>query len=277
VFIDADCTLEPGALDHLAAAVLRSDRPAQAEYLMRAAPGSALPRRVAEFTWRLRNSVRPSGGFHLGQPCQLMGTGMAFTWAMLEAAPVGTGSIVEDMALGIDLALQGHAPLFCPEARVLSNFPDAAAAQATQQTRWIHGHLILLAQGCPRLIAAAWRRRDARLLGMALDLAVPPLSLLVVSLFAVGLLNLALYAALHLGGVPWAEVGAGTGSFGMIRTAWAALAVALALAWWSDGRDLITGWELLKLPLMLPAKLKILLRFVTRRQAAWVRTDRDPP
>jgi cellulose synthase/poly-beta-1,6-N-acetylglucosamine synthase-like glycosyltransferase len=274
VFIDADCTLEAHALERLAATVLATGRPAQARYLMLAPEGSGLGQRFAEFTWRIRNSLRPAGGLRLGMPCQLMGTGMAFTWAMLATVEVGTGSIVEDMALGVDLAVQSQPPVFCPAAVVLSRFPTAAQAQDTQQTRWIHGHLAMLLSAGPRLAAAAWRRRDAQLLGMALDLSVPPLTLLGAALFAATLLAWAAGASFD----------AISPSTAPARWHWptqalcaAALAFAavLAAAWRAEGQDLISRRELLRLPLLLPAKLRVLFRFISRRQDQWIRTDRD--
>ena len=274
VFVDADCTLEALALERLAAAVLATGRPAQARYLMLAPEGSTLGPRVAEFTWRIRNSLRPAGGLRLGMPCQLMGTGMAFTWAMLTTVEVGTGSIVEDMALGVDLAVQGRPPVFCPAAVVLSRFPTAATAQDTQQTRWIHGHLAMLLAASPRLLAAAWRRRDARLLGMALDLAVPPLTLLGTALFAAALLAWAAGAGVDALS-PWTAAARWHWPAQALGGAVVAFAAVLAAAWKAEGQDLISRRELRRLPLLLPAKLRILSRFITRRQDQWIRTDRD--
>lgn len=38
-----------------------------------------------------------------------MGTGMAFTWPVISQAALASGHIVEDMKLGMDLALAGKA------------------------------------------------------------------------------------------------------------------------------------------------------------------------
>ena len=50
----------------------------QALDLMRSPEGAGLKTRIAEFAWVVKNQVRPLGYHHLGLPCQLMGTGMAF-------------------------------------------------------------------------------------------------------------------------------------------------------------------------------------------------------
>ena len=43
---------------------------------------------------------------------------------------LASGSIVEDMQLGIELAVAGSAPTFCPLALVTRPFPTAAKARS---------------------------------------------------------------------------------------------------------------------------------------------------
>jgi hypothetical protein len=95
----------------------RTGRPVQALYLMLAPADAGLARRLAQFAWRVRNWARPAGWHRLGLPCQLMGTGMAFSWDMLRDAPLANASIVEDMKLGIDLAKPRHARRCSANAR----------------------------------------------------------------------------------------------------------------------------------------------------------------
>ena len=264
VILDADCDLAPGALDALCDSVVNYDRPAQALYLMNARPDARLPRRIAQFAWRVRNWVRPAGWRRLGLPCQLMGTGMAFTWPMLRNAPLANASIVEDMKLGIDLAVAGRPPLFCPRAGVTSLFPDTAAATRTQRTRWEHGHLEMILREVPGLLGAAWRQRDPRLAGMALDLCVPPLALLAALLVA---------GTVLAGLLSWwiGDIGPGL-AYGLLLGCFGA---AVLLAWWVRGRDLVRLFELLSIPVYIAAKLPVYVRFMVRRERRWVRTDRD--
>jgi cellulose synthase/poly-beta-1,6-N-acetylglucosamine synthase-like glycosyltransferase len=264
VILDADCDLAPGGLDALCDCVVNYDRPAQALYLMNARAGAGLSRRIAQFAWRVRNWVRPAGWRRLGLPCQLMGTGMAFTWPMLRGAPLANASIVEDMKLGIDLAIAGRPPLFCPRAVVTSMFPDTAAATRTQRTRWEHGHLEMIAREVPGLLGAAWRQRDARLVGMALDLCVPPLALLAALLVA---------GTTAAGLLSWWIADAGPAlAYGLLLGCFGA---AVLLAWWLRGRELVRLFELLSIPVYIAAKLPVYARFVVRRERRWVRTDRD--
>jgi cellulose synthase/poly-beta-1,6-N-acetylglucosamine synthase-like glycosyltransferase len=266
VILDADCDLAPKALDALVDCVVTTGRPAQALYLMLAPAQASLPRRVAQFAWRVRNWVRPAGWHRLGLPCQLMGTGMAFTWPMLREAPLANGSIVEDMKLGVDLALGGRAPCFCEQALVTSQFPETGAATRTQRTRWEHGHLeMILREGLPMALAAV-RRRDASLLGMALDLCVPPLALLA------GLLMLSLMVA-----AVGCFAGAGSAGIALASIPLCIFVGAAVLAWTARGRDLVRPAEMLSVPWYIFAKIPLYLRFVFKRQKKWVRTDRDLP
>ena len=123
VVIDADCRLDADAIDQLATICTSTGRPVQARYVMNAPDGSGIGRRVAEFAWRVKNSLRPLGLAALGLPCQLMGSGMAFPRDVICSAKLATGHLAEDLHLGLQLASAGHPPFFCPTATVRSEFP----------------------------------------------------------------------------------------------------------------------------------------------------------
>ena len=195
-----------------------------------------------------------------------MGTGMAIPWRLAESVQPAGGSLVEDMQLGIDLALQGHLPLFCPDARVTSGLPPTDRAFVSQRTRWDHGHLRTAAAQIPRLLAAAVRRRSWPLLGVALDLSIPPLTLLVA---------LWLGAAI-LAGVAW-WLGASWLPMALLAGGGAALAAALGLGWAVFCRRQVPLRTFAAVPLYMLRKLPIYARLLFRRQHAWVRTERGLP
>jgi len=262
VIVDADCTLDEGCLRHLVEACVRSGRPVQALYLMNAPTEAPLRLRLAAFTWRIKNWLRPLGALRLGASCPLMGTGMAFPWQLISQAKLASSHLVEDMKLGIDLAREGHPPLFVPEARVDSVFPLSNDAAQAQRSRWEHGHLSTLLSAGPGLLWRAVSARDARLALMALDLMVPPLTLL---------LGLALLDFL-LGSVLASVIGAWP--MGIALTGLILLLAASLGAWWMVGRDLLSIGDLLRAPAHLVMKLPMYLKFVSRRQQEWVRTER---
>jgi cellulose synthase/poly-beta-1,6-N-acetylglucosamine synthase-like glycosyltransferase len=263
VVVDADCLVEAGALGRIARRAVELDRPVQAYYAMLPVPDPGLGQRVAAFAWTVKNLVRPAGAARWGLPCQLMGTGMAMPWSSLETVSLASGHIVEDMKLGVDLALMGRPPAFEPAARVTSEFPTSAVGEATQRARWEHGHLqVLLAQG-PRLLMQGLRRADWRAVGLAADLMVPPVSLL---------FTLALLAALAGAALGWTS---GLSWIGWSTAAVLGLLVAtLLIAWARFGRDALSVGDLLRAPLVALGKLPLYLQFVVGRQSQWVRTRR---
>jgi cellulose synthase/poly-beta-1,6-N-acetylglucosamine synthase-like glycosyltransferase len=264
IIVDADCHVEPGALERLARACHAAARPVQSLYLMLAPPGAGQGARAAQFAWIVKNWVRPLGMKRLGLPCQLMGTGTAFPWRAIAGFRIANEEMAEDYKFGIDMALAGYPAEFCPEARVSSHFPARRAAAQTQRTRWEHGHLQLIFREVPRLLASALRRRDLQLFGLGLDLLVPPLAFLALALAATSFASLVLAL---LAGVYWPLAAAAAGA--------CLCAAALGCAWLGWGRDSLPPNTLLALPAYVVGKIPLYVRFVTKRQKVWIKTERD--
>jgi cellulose synthase/poly-beta-1,6-N-acetylglucosamine synthase-like glycosyltransferase len=267
VIVDADCSLHPGSVDRLAAAVAASQRPVQGLYLMQVPPGAGLGLQVAEFAFLVKNRVRPAGLLRLGLPCHLTGTGMAFPWAVMREADLAHSNLVEDMKLGLDLAMAGKAPLYCEAARVDSDFPYSEAGAATQRRRWEEGHLGMIGLSLSRLPGALLSRRiDA--VALALDTLVPPLTLL---LLLVGAAFLSTLLATFAFGLPGAALWIAGANLGLIL-------FALSLAWVVFGRRVLPARSLV---LVVPYVLRKLGLYVGlglgRRSGGWIRTDRQGP
>ena len=264
IIVDADCRLADGALDHLALACTMTGRPVQALYLMNAPIDSQINHQVAEFSWRVKNWLRPLGLRALSLPCQLMGTGMAFPWDVIRSADLANGQIVEDLKLGLDLTVAGHPPVFCPSARVTSEFASSAKGAGTQRKRWEQGHLDMILKTAPRLLAIAIARRDWNLLAIALDLAVPPLSLL--GMLVLGIFGFSLWYAIS--GYSFAALAISTASL-------LAFTTATLLAWLKCGRDVVPPSALLLMPSYAFRKLKLYRKFFLGKiDSKWIRTDR---
>jgi cellulose synthase/poly-beta-1,6-N-acetylglucosamine synthase-like glycosyltransferase len=264
IVVDADCAVGPGSIDLLARECARRGRPVQALYLMLAPPGAGLKQRMAEFAWAVRNQLRPLGWQRLGGPCQLMGTGMAFPWATIANASLASASIVEDMQLGLDLAAAGSPPFYCAAARVTSGFPAQAAASVAQRTRWEHGHLAMIASRGLPMLGSGIVSADMALVGMALDLCVPPLAALVLSLLGVAVASAVL-----------AAIGGSAAPLGLALGELVVLALGVAAAWVQVGRRSVSFGELVLAPIYALAKIPIYVRLFTARQLRWVRTRRD--
>jgi cellulose synthase/poly-beta-1,6-N-acetylglucosamine synthase-like glycosyltransferase len=131
-----------GGLDRRARRqVARTGKPAQAVYLMEACDEPTPRDHVSSWAFMVKNLVRPMGLHRFGMPVPLTGTGMAFPRAALEKVSLAGGNIVEDMQLGLDLAMAGEAPRLCAEARVTGRFPRDGSIALGQRRRWEHGHL----------------------------------------------------------------------------------------------------------------------------------------
>jgi cellulose synthase/poly-beta-1,6-N-acetylglucosamine synthase-like glycosyltransferase len=265
IIIDADCRVEEGAIDQLATACAMTHSPIQALNLMTAPDETRINYRVAEFAWRVKNWVRPLGLNALNLPCQLMGTGMAFPWGVIRSGNLANRSIVEDLKLGIDLAQSGTPAQFCPSASVKSHFPLSVEGAESQRQRWEGGHIGMILTTAPRLIFKAIAGRNFDLLALTLDLAVPPLSLLVILLAGMSL----------VGGI---AVLFGYSSVALIISGACFIAVLLAifLSWLKCGRDLLPPSAAFSIILYIVAKLPIYRQLLSRNSdLQWTRTDRN--
>jgi cellulose synthase/poly-beta-1,6-N-acetylglucosamine synthase-like glycosyltransferase len=264
IIIDADCRLADALIARLAAACAETHRPVQALDLMIAPKDSPLNSRVAEFAWRVKNWVRPLGLKALGLPCQLMGTGMAFPWDVIRSTELASGLIVEDLKLGLDLAVSGDPPVFLPSVSVTSEFPSSLEGTQSQRRRWEQGHLGMILTMVPRLIVVAIRQTNLDLLALALDVAVPPLSLLgmlVVVVFAIaGLATLV--------GFPSTAILVSTASLMVFI-------VGVLLSWLKFGRDVLPPGAVLLIAPYIISKLPLYGRMLFQRsRAQWIRSDR---
>ena len=264
VFIDADCRVSPGSLLTLAKAAAMTGRPVQSfnEMILSATPS---PRdRITAFAWLVKNDIRPRGLAALGLPCQLMGTGMAIPWVVIQNMNIASGSIVEDVKLGLDLANAGAAPLYCPEARVSSQIPGTEAGFLTQRRRWESGSLRVLTRDAPRLLFKAAIAQNLFLAAMAADLLVPPfLLLLALHLFGAALAGLLFFA---------------TGAFIpflISAVSMLLLSTSILAAWARYGRSTLFVRDIAALPVLLLQKLPHYAGLWTKRKEGWVRTERD--
>ncbi|EAW34140.1 glycosyltransferase family 2 protein [Lyngbya sp. PCC 8106] len=264
VMVDADCRVEPGTIEQITQKALATGRPVQALYLMEI-PAQPTPKdSISALAFLVKNQVRPQGLERLNFPCALTGTGMAFPWSLLGQISVASGNIVEDMQLGVDLAIAGHPPLYCPQGRVTGILPQQEQAATKQRTRWEHGHLQTILTQVPRLLKASLQQKRLDLFVMALDLFVPPLSLLVMLWLGITVIA----TIIGILGLSWqpAIFNAITGGL---------MLVAIVAAWSKYGRERISGWTLLSVPLYILWKIPLYFGFLVKREKEWVRTERD--
>jgi cellulose synthase/poly-beta-1,6-N-acetylglucosamine synthase-like glycosyltransferase len=264
VILDADCRLGERALRQLSGHATQKGRPAQCLYLMLAPETGRSGSKVSLFAWRVKNWIRPLGLRLFGLPTQLFGTGMAFPFSLLLERDLGNSRLAEDTALGMSLAAAGYPPYFVSEAKVYSHFPVSQAGSEQQRMRWEKGHLDNIVDLVPRALAKSLRDGNPALAALAIDMAIPPLSLLVLvvvfcEIFAGGLVALGISAvALAISSVSILLLMFGT-----------------LLAWTAVGRDVLPFRDLLQLPLHAIRKLGLYRSISTGKAASsWIRTDR---
>ncbi len=264
IIVDADCVVETGSLDTLAFKAFESNRPVQATYLMKP-PSSASARDViSTLAFCIKNLVRPLGLSKLKLPCLLTGSGMAFPIEALRQVPPQCESIVEDMQWAVDLTLAGFSPTLCEEVVLRSVLPLNHKAATSQRTRWVHGHLNCAITNVPRLLNHAIRNGSIGAFGLAAELCVPPLSLLVAMIFAIGVVTTTFAA---VSGV-WLQM--------LLLTSGALVTFASLVACWiTFARKEIRFRSLIIAPVYFLWNLKVALAYLWKPQLDWVKTRRD--
>lgn len=264
IVVDADCRMDERSLQALAEASAASGRACQAVNLL--VPDLSAPPlvQISTFAFMIKNLVRQRGLQRLVGRVNLTGTGMALPWRIFETADLGGSNIVEDLALGLELAERSVPPILVEGATVWSP-PASAEGTLVQRRRWEGGYLATAFRTAPRALARSLARGDLKGLLGALDLCVPPLALL----FMLNVLAFLIAAiAVALGVSAWpllVQVAAGVTAV-----------IALALAWAREGRRFASGATLLRLPLYVLWKLPMYLGLARRgAPREWLRTGRD--
>jgi cellulose synthase/poly-beta-1,6-N-acetylglucosamine synthase-like glycosyltransferase len=189
---------------------------------------------------------------------------MAFPWASLAQANLATGHIVEDLKLGLELARAGSAPMLCPQALVTSNFPTSGEGIAAQRTRWEHGHLSVISIDALRLLLDGVRSRRLELLALALDLSVPPIALLALSITAIWVSSAILF---YFTAAVWPVA--------LASLAGLEMAAAVLASWQVYGREILSLSNLSLSVIYAVRKIPMYLRYLIARQVDWVRSKRD--
>lgn len=263
--VDADTTFSDGGLGFITRRALETGRPVQATYLADPAAPYTLDIQISQLAFLIRNMVRPLGLSRLGLPCALTGTGIAVPWAVIATASVATSDSAEDAQLTVELALRDHLPILCPQVLVVGCLETERLRATRQRTRWVHGHLQVIARLLPGLFRHALKRRRVDTLVLALDLSVPPLSLLL--LVQGGTLAASVLAA---------SAGASTAPAYLAGAGAVMLMAAVLLAWARFARSRIPARTFKALPFYVVRKIPIYAAFFTHRRPNWTVTSTRP-
>lgn len=264
VVMDADCGTDAKSLASLVDAAGRSGRPCQAINLLRPDRSAAPLVQLSTFGFMLKNLVRQRGLQRLAGRVHLTGTGMAMPFTLFQASGKVRSSVVEDLALGLELAGAGHPPALVNDAFVWSR-GSTQQGTLTQRKRWEGGYLATALKHGPREALRGILRASPREFLAGMDLMVPPLALF--AALNVAALSVAVLLT-WLSAADWWPV--------ILQVALLALAgVAIFAVWLREGREFISLGVLLRLPLYVLWKLP--MYFGLARGGApkeWLRTGR---
>jgi cellulose synthase/poly-beta-1,6-N-acetylglucosamine synthase-like glycosyltransferase len=257
VVLDADCTIDEASLQALVESAAASGRPSQAINLLHPDRTASPLVQLSSFAFMLKNLVRQRGLQRLAGRVHLTGTGMAMPFSLFRASAHVRSSIVEDLALGLDLADQGHPPQLVEDAFVWSG---GSTEQGTliQRRRWEGGFL-----------ATAVRYGLKATLGgniiAGLDLLVPPLALF--AALSLAALVIATFLTLAFDLAWWPII---------VQASLLAVAgFAVFLAWLREGRRFVSLGVLARVPLYILWKLPMYFGLARRgAPGEWLRTGR---
>lgn len=170
--IDSDCVFaEQDAVDHIKQYAKAADL-FQVGYLMQSNANTSL---LSSFAWFLKTASRSIGMMKLFGACHIQGSGFFISSKIATNVDFASGSIVEDLELGLNMAEKKVFCKYLPSVTLLSEMPSDVEVLQTQKSRWEVGHLkVLIEEALPR----AWRaikQGNVRYLLLVCDLSVPPL------------------------------------------------------------------------------------------------------
>ena len=146
--------------------------------------------------------LRPLGRGKLGLPCGLKGNGMCFSRPLVERFGYPATSVVEDIELALIYLKNGIGVKFAAGAHVFGQMATTTEQADSQRKRWEGGRLPLLKDWAFPLWDEGLREHNFAKLDGAIDLFIPPLTLLALPTFAAWMLSL-LVALIHVSLLSW--------------------------------------------------------------------------
>jgi len=262
VIMDADCQFTDSSLNSLVATSQAANTVVQARYLMKSPDKSNIKLNISEFTWLIKNWIRPLGQKKLSISCHLQGSGMAFPLELFDKHSLASGSIVEDLELGLKIVKGGDDILFLPEACVISYFPQNEEGLAIQRKRWEHGHMSVVAL-MPKVMIGAMKKLDFKLFFQALDAAIPPT---IIWMFFLALVTFVTFVLGFFTSFFWLK---------LYVISCLTFTVLLSFCWLQFGQSILPISQLKGILPFVLSKFGIYKSYVSNREKTWVRTKRD--
>ena len=175
--IDADSVVSAGFLEVMALRLMQGERAVQGYYGV-LNPEESWVTGLRALAFSLLHYTRRLGLAALGASAGLGGNGMVFSAGLRQAREWDAFGLTEDLELHAKLVEGGVRVAFAPDAVVLSEMPASLGQSTSQNTRWERGRLTLARRYAGRLLISGVTGRDWPKVNAALELAIPPMSVL---------------------------------------------------------------------------------------------------
>lgn len=176
VIVDADSQLSPTFLHRMAETLAAGAQVAQGQYRVHNGDdGWTAGLRAVAFA--LFNHLRPLGRSYLGWSAGLKGNGMCFRREVFAKLGWESYSLAEDAEYHLRLIDAGIRVVYVPEAIVSTEMPTSLRQAQSQQTRWERGRIDLIRACFGPLLRGFMRDGDLARLDVAMEIILPPLSL----------------------------------------------------------------------------------------------------
>jgi cellulose synthase/poly-beta-1,6-N-acetylglucosamine synthase-like glycosyltransferase len=178
VIMDADSVLNPDFLWFMNDLLKKGHSALQGYYGVQN-PGESWRTALMTVALAAFHFLRPLGRDTLGLPCGLKGNGMCFSRPLVERFGYPATSVVEDIELALIYLRNGVGVKFAAGAQVFGQMATTTDQADSQRKRWEGGRLPLIKNWAVPLWNEGLRDHDFAKLDGAIDLFVPPLTLLV--------------------------------------------------------------------------------------------------
>lgn len=176
VIVDADSQLSPNFLRCMARSLATGAQVAQGQYRVHNGDdGWTAGLRAVAFA--LFNHLRPLGRLYLGWSAGLKGNGMCFRREIFAKLGWESYSLAEDAEYHLRLIDAGIHVAYVPDAIVSTEMPTSLRQAQSQQARWERGRIDLVCACFGPLLHGFMRDRDLARLDVAMEILLPPLSL----------------------------------------------------------------------------------------------------
>jgi len=179
VCIDGDCTVSPNLLRAFNDRLDSGQQVLQAYYNMNTSQDSSSAA-VRSLALALVHLVRPLGKSRFGGSTGLKGSGMCFSREVIDRVGWNEFGLAEDIEQHLALLRAGLRVDFVREATVLGEAPSTLAGAQGQHSRWEAGRLSAARAEALPLLADGVRSRSMAKIDAAIELLIPPISVLAI-------------------------------------------------------------------------------------------------